>query len=95
MVKKILKSVDYGLLIICVILFGIGIVALYSANGGPEGDISETIKQVAWFFVGFLCMAVIIFIDYDILCKLWIPLYRRDYDNACVCIVYSTHSWCN
>lgn len=50
-------------------------VALFSANGGFEGDISETKKQLVWFGVGLTIMAVIIFIDYDIIGKLWIPLF--------------------
>lgn len=50
-------------------------VALFSANGGFEGDISETKKQLVWFGAGIVIMAVIIFIDYDIIGKLWIPLF--------------------
>ena len=50
-------------------------VALFSANGGFEGDISETKKQLVWFVAGIVIMAVIIFIDYDIIGKLWIPLF--------------------
>lgn len=75
MIKKLLKAVDYGIIIICLILFGIGVVALFSANGGIEGDTSETFKQVIWFGVGFLLMIIIYFIDYDIFGKLWIPLF--------------------
>ena len=75
MAKKILKSLDYSIIVIVVILFAIGIVALYSANGGFEGDIEETIRQAIWFGVGLLLMIMIIFIDYDIFAKLWIPIY--------------------
>lgn len=32
MFKKIIKSIDYTLIIVCVLLFIIGIIALYSAN---------------------------------------------------------------
>lgn len=65
--KKILKSVDYMLIIISIVLFGIGIVALYSANGGVNGDTSEVSKQFIWFGIGLLSMFVVLFIDYDIL----------------------------
>lgn len=75
MVKKLLKAVDYGIIIICVMLFAIGVVALYSANGGIEGDPSETIKQLVWFGIGFVCMILIFFVDYDILSKLWLPFF--------------------
>lgn len=68
--KKILKSVDYMLIIISIILFGIGIVALYSANGGVNGDTTEVSKQFIWFGIGVLSMVVVLFIDYDILRKI-------------------------
>ena len=75
MFKKILKSLDYSVLIICIILFSIGLVALFSANGGFEGDFAETQKQVVWFAVGFITMIIIILADYEIVGKLWIPLF--------------------
>lgn len=74
-VKKILKSLDYMIIIISILLFGIGIVALYSANGGVNGDTSEVTKQIVWFLVGIVGMIVVLMIDYDLLGKLWIPIY--------------------
>ena len=73
--KKILKSLDYMIIIISILLFGIGIVALYSANGGVNGDTSEVTKQIVWFLVGIVGMIVVLMIDYDLLGKLWIPIY--------------------
>lgn len=75
MFKKIFKSLDYSVLIICIILFSIGLVALFSANGGFEGDFAETQKQLIWFSIGFVTMIAIIFIDYEVIGKLWIPLF--------------------
>ena len=75
MFKKIIKAMDYSILVITVILFTIGIVALYSANGGIEGDISDTIRQLVWFLVGISLSTIIIFIDYDLLDRFWIPIY--------------------
>ena len=43
--KKIFKQIDYGLIIIALILFGIGITALYSATGGVNGKTEEVTKQ--------------------------------------------------
>ena len=74
-VKKILKSLDYMIIIISILLFGIGIIALYSANGGVDGDTSEVTKQIVWFLVGIAGMVVVLMIDYDLLGKLWIPIY--------------------
>ena len=58
------------LIIISILLFGIGIIALYSANGGVNGDTSEVSKQFIWFGIGVLSMIVVLFIDYDILRKI-------------------------
>lgn len=73
--KKILKSLDYMIIVISILLFGIGIIALYSANGGVNGDTSEVTKQIVWFLVGIVGMIVVLMIDYDLLGKLWIPIY--------------------
>ena len=67
MVKKIFKTIDYGLIIIALLLFGIGIVALYSANGGVNGNLEEVTKQLIWFVVGFICMFIVLLINYDFL----------------------------
>ena len=74
-IKKFFKSIDYSVLAIVIVLFIIGLIALYSANGGIEGDSDEAMKQLAWFGVGFVAMLVIMSIDYDVWGKLWIPLY--------------------
>lgn len=95
MAKKILKSLDYSIIVIVLILFIIGIIALYSANGGVEGDISETIRQAIWFGVGFALMAAIIFIDYDILRKLWIPLYLLTTLALVRRAFYRAGQWCH
>ena len=95
MFKKILKSIDYTVLIICIILFSIGLVALFSANGGFEGDFAETQKQLIWFFVGFIFMVIIIFVDYEIIGKLWIPVFRRDYGFISCSTFYRTNKWRN
>lgn len=60
---------------IVILLFAIGITALYSANGGETGDLSEVYKQLAWFGAGVFTMMVVIMIDYEIIGKLWIPIY--------------------
>lgn len=70
-----MKSIDYSVLAIVIVLFIIGFVALYSANGGIEGDGDEAIKQLAWFGVGFVTMLIIMSIDYEVWGRLWIPLY--------------------
>lgn len=75
MIRKLFKSIDFGSLLIVFALFLIGIVALYSANGGINGDISEVWKQVLWFSIGFVFIITLVLMDYKIFEKLWIPLY--------------------
>lgn len=94
MFKKYLKSIDYSIIIVCTALFVIGVIALYSANGGLEGDISETIKQVIWFFVGFLCMALIIFIDHEIIRKIMADSIRIVNNITDSSVIYRTYKWC-
>ena len=75
MIRKLFKSIDFGTLLIVLGLFLIGIVALYSANGGINGDISEVWKQILWFSIGSVLIISLVVIDYTIFEKLWIPLY--------------------
>lgn len=57
------------------LLFAIGAVALFSANGKEEISDNEYMKQIIWFGVGVLVMIIIMSIDYEVWRKLWIPLY--------------------
>lgn len=75
MLKKLFKSIDFGTLAVVLVLFLIGITALFSANGGLEGDISEVWKQLLWFVIGSVLIVILITIDYTIYEKIWIPLY--------------------
>ena len=75
MLRKLFKSVDYGTLAIVLFLFLIGITALFSANSGAGGDISEVWKQILWFSMGTVLIVTLIIIDYTIFDKIWIPLY--------------------
>lgn len=75
MIKKIFKAMEYGIILIVFLLFVIGVIALYSANGGIESNTNEVTKQIIWFIVGIIGVIILIIIDYDILGKLWIPLY--------------------
>lgn len=75
MIKKIFKNLDYGLIIIVLLLFSVGIVTLYSANGGETGNLSEVYKQLSWFAAGIIIMLLVILVDYEIIGKFWIPFY--------------------
>lgn len=75
MLKKLFKSMDFGTLAVVFILFLIGITALFSANGGLEGDLSEVWKQVLWFGIGIVLIVATVVVDYTIFEKIWIPIY--------------------
>ena len=75
MLRKLFKSVDYGILAIVLSLFLIGITALFSANTGAGGDISEVWKQILWFSIGIFFVVALVIVDYTIFKKIWIPLY--------------------
>lgn len=75
MLKKLFKSIDFGSLAIVLVLFLIGVTALYSANCGAGGDVSEVGKQVLWFLIGSTLIVGLITIDYTIYEKIWIPMY--------------------
>lgn len=75
MIKKLLKSLDFGTLVIVFVLFLIGLTALYSANGGLGGDVSEVWKQVLWFYIGFMFVIALVMMDYSLFEKVWIPMY--------------------
>ena len=47
--KKILKNMDWGILVCIVILLAIGLVALFSATQGTEYE--EFKKQIMWLAI--------------------------------------------
>lgn len=91
--KKLFKSVDYLIIIVALVLFGIGIVALYSANGGVNGDTSEVTKQLIWFGAGIAAMLIVLLIDYDLLRQdMDTNIYINNYKfNSC--IIYPANKW--
>lgn len=74
-IKKFFKSIDWLIVFIFMALFVIGFIALYSANGGIEGDMSEVTKHLSWFGIGIIFMIILSLCDYEFLAKLWIPFY--------------------
>lgn len=91
--KKLLKSVDYMIILISIVLFGIGIVALYSANGGVNGDTSEVTKQLVWFGVGIVGMIIVLLIDYDLLRKTMDSNISGNNSKFGSGIIYNANKW--
>lgn len=75
MLKKMLKSTDYVLLITTLILCIIGIVAIYSAGYNTDVNKDEYIKQSIWLGVAILLMIVVWFVDYNVFDILGYILY--------------------
>ena len=63
-IKKFFKSLDLSIIVIVLILFSIGAIALYSANGGFEGDTSETIDYdfLAKIWIVFYVIMIILLV---------------------------------
>ena len=73
MKKKILKNIEWSILICTIILVIIGLVALTSATKNANYD--ELKKQIMWVIISIPVMIVILFIDYDLITKLAPILY--------------------
>lgn len=67
MKSRILKNMEWVILICCVILLVIGCISLYSATG--ENGYDELKKQVIWIVISIPIMIVVIFIDYNYIAK--------------------------
>lgn len=66
--KRELKNMEWGLLIVAIILSIIGLVALFSAT--QESGYDEFKKQIIWFIASIIIMAIVMLINYEILVKL-------------------------
>lgn len=66
--KRDLKNMEWGLLIVAIILSIIGIVALFSATQETEYD--ECKKQIIWLAVSLVMMVIVMLINYETLVKL-------------------------
>ena len=67
MKKKILKNIEWGILICSILLFIIGLVALYSAT--QDSGYDEFKKQILWFLISIPILIVSIFLDYELIAK--------------------------
>ena len=71
--KRELKNMEWGLLIVAIILSIIGLIALFSAT--QETQYSEFTKQIIWIIVSLVIMIGVMFIDYETLVKMSPVLY--------------------
>ena len=73
MKRKILKNIEWGILICTLILLAIGLVALASAT--QNSDYDELKRQIMWVCISIPIMIIILFIDYDFIAKISPVLY--------------------
>ena len=66
--KRELKNMEWGLLIVAIILTAIGLIALFSATQETEYD--EFKKQIIWFVSSIVMMVIVMLINYETLVKL-------------------------
>lgn len=65
--KKILKNIEWPILICVIILITIGCVALYSATQSTEHD--ELFKQLMWLGISIPVLIAVITVDYELILK--------------------------
>lgn len=73
MKKKILKNIEWGILVCTFLLITIGLVALFSAT--QNLDYEELKKQALWFVISIPVVIFVMIIDYNFYCKISPFLY--------------------
>jgi len=74
--NKILKNFDYVLMILVIVIFSLGMIAIASATNVPTEGVSRQFKmQVIAFVLGIIVMIVMQFFDYEILGDLYKVIY--------------------
>lgn len=73
MKRKILKNLEWSILVCTILLVAIGLVALTSATKNSEYE--ELKKQIMWLTISIPILIVVIFVDYDIFVKVSPILY--------------------
>ena len=73
MKKKMLKSIEWGILVCTLLLVVIGLVALFSATQNLNYE--ELKKQALWLVISIPIVILVIAIDYNFYCKISPILY--------------------
>ena len=73
MKKKLLKNTEWTVLIVSLLLFIIGLVALFSATQSTE--YAELKKQVQWFLVSIPFLILAYTIDYNVIARFSTIIY--------------------
>lgn len=73
MKKRILRNIEWGILVCTVLLIIIGVIALFSST--QNSDYDELKKQIMWLAISVPVMIVVILIDYEFFAKISPVLY--------------------
>lgn len=78
--NNFLKNIDFGLILIVILLFSIGLLAIASATRVPdtfqEDGLSREVKvQTFAFIVGLIAIVIILLMDYQFVGSLWKLIY--------------------
>lgn len=78
--NSFLKNIDFGLILIVILLFSIGLLAIASATRVPdtfqEDGLSREVKvQTFAFIVGLIAIIIILLMDYQFVGSLWKLVY--------------------
>lgn len=71
--KKLLKNIEWGILICCILLLCMGLCALFSAT--QDDGFDEFGKQLLWSAISIPIMIIVIFVDYNFIAKTSPVLY--------------------
>ena len=85
--KRELKNMEWGLVVVAVILTAIGLIALFSATQETEYD--EFKKQIIWFVVSITIMVIVMLINYETLVKLS-PIFYGIFLILLVAVLFTT-----
>lgn len=86
MKKKILKNMEWWIVIWGIALSIIGLIALFSATS--ETNYNEFTKQIVWILISIITMLVVMLIDYNILVRMSPILYRNIHSFVNTSIIY-------
>ena len=85
--KRELKNMEWGLLIVAIILTIIGLIALFSATQETEYD--EFKKQIIWIIVSIVMMVIVMLINYETLVKLS-PIFYGIFIVLLIAVLFTT-----
>ena len=85
--KRELKNMEWGLLIVAIILTIIGLIALFSATQETEYD--EFKKQIIWFIASIVMMVIVMLINYETLVKLS-PIFYGIFIILLIAVLFTT-----